>query len=109
VLPPRAVQLNLASFSYEIERQIHGKTAEYNNIQMYDHQLLLPFFAGKKSVSGREATFHTGLRAHLVTIPQKHPYQSHEVHTPAELNKLLDDPEFNKPDRLRLIEVYMPR
>jgi len=40
---------------------------------------------------------------------QKHPYQSYEVHTPAELNKLLDDPEFNKPDRLRLIEVYMPR
>jgi len=73
---------------YEIERQIHGKTAEYNNIQLYDHQLLLPFFAGKKS---------------------KHPYQSYEVHTPAELNKLLDDPEFNKPDRLRLIEVYMPR
>lgn len=36
--------------SYEIERQIHGEKAEYNDIQMYDHQLLLPFFAGKKSV-----------------------------------------------------------
>lgn len=41
--------------------------------------------------------------------PQKHPYQSYEIHTPAELNKLLDDPEFNKPDRIRLIEVYLPR
>jgi TPP-dependent 2-oxoacid decarboxylase len=34
---------------YEIERQIHGEKAEYNNIQMYDHQALLPFLAGKKS------------------------------------------------------------
>lgn len=34
---------------YEIERQIHGVTAEYNNIQPYDHQALLPFLAGKKS------------------------------------------------------------
>jgi pyruvate decarboxylase len=31
------------------------------------------------------------------------------VHTPEELSKLLDDPEFNKPNKLRLIEVYMPR
>jgi TPP-dependent 2-oxoacid decarboxylase len=38
--------------SYEIERQIHGKTAKYNTIHMYDHQMLLPFFAGKQSVSG---------------------------------------------------------
>ena len=34
---------------YEIERQIHGEKAEYNDIQMYDHQQLLPFLAGKKS------------------------------------------------------------
>ncbi|WVO16552.1 hypothetical protein L204_104231 [Cryptococcus depauperatus] len=73
---------------YEIERQIHGWNAEYNNIQPYDHQLLLPFLAGKKC---------------------KTPYQSYKVHTPEELNKLLDDEEFNVPDRLRLIEVYMPR
>jgi pyruvate decarboxylase len=33
---------------YEIERQIHGETAKYNDIQLYDHQLLLPFLAGKK-------------------------------------------------------------
>lgn len=32
---------------YEIERQIHGETAKYNDIQLYDHQLLLPFLAGK--------------------------------------------------------------
>src|SRR5689334_7998274 len=44
--------------SYEIERQIHGKTAEYNNIQLYDHQLLLPFFAGKKSVGSVGSQSH---------------------------------------------------
>lgn len=32
---------------YEIERQIHGWDAKYNDIQMYDHQLMLPFLAGK--------------------------------------------------------------
>ncbi len=40
---------------------------------------------------------------------QKHPHQSYAVHTPAELNKLLTDPDFNKPDRIRLIEICMPR
>ncbi|KAK4685979.1 pyruvate decarboxylase, partial [Tremellales sp. Uapishka_1] len=73
---------------YEIERQIHGKEAEYNDIQMYDHQLMLPFLAGK--------------------LP-KDRYESLEVHTPEELNNLLNDAEFQKPTKLRLIEVYMPR
>ncbi|WWC86880.1 uncharacterized protein L201_001759 [Kwoniella dendrophila CBS 6074] len=73
---------------YEIERQIHGVTAKYNDIQLYDHQLLLPFLAGKSC---------------------KTPYQSYAIKTPDELNKLLEDKEFNVPDRLRLIEVYMPR
>jgi pyruvate decarboxylase len=40
---------------------------------------------------------------------QTHPYQSFEVHTPAELDELLNDKEFNVADKLRLIEVYMPR
>jgi pyruvate decarboxylase len=39
----------------------------------------------------------------------KTPYESLEVHTPQELDDLLKDPAFNKPDKLRLIEVYMPR
>jgi hypothetical protein len=43
-------------------------------------------------------------------VPQQtHPYQSYEVHTPEELDNLLNDKEFNVADRLRLIEVYMPR
>jgi len=73
---------------YEIERQIHGWEAKYNDIQPYDHQLLLPFLAGKRCST---------------------PYESIEVHTPKELDELLNDPAFNVPDKLRLIEVYMPR
>ena len=37
------------------------------------------------------------------------PYESFEVHTPAELTKLLNDPAFQKADKMRVIEVYMPR
>ncbi|WWD00611.1 hypothetical protein V866_007546 [Kwoniella sp. B9012] len=73
---------------YEIERQIHGVNAKYNDIQLYDHQLLLPFLAGKSCPT---------------------PYQSYAVKTPSELNELLESEEFNRPDKLRLIEVYMPR
>lgn len=41
---------------YEIERQIHGVTAKYNDIQMYDHQMMLPFLAGKQcKVSSRSS------------------------------------------------------
>jgi hypothetical protein len=36
--------------SYEIERQIHGVKAKYNDIQMLDHQMMLPFFVGRKTV-----------------------------------------------------------
>ncbi|GFZ47749.1 pyruvate decarboxylase [Saitozyma sp. JCM 24511] len=73
---------------YEIERQIHGWTAKYNDIQLYDHQMLLPFLAGKKS---------------------KVPYESIAVHTPAELEALLTNEAFAKDDKIRLVEVYMPR
>lgn len=37
---------------YEIERQIHGWDAKYNDIQLYDHQLMLPFLAGKNCKVG---------------------------------------------------------
>ncbi|GFZ49727.1 pyruvate decarboxylase [Saitozyma sp. JCM 24511] len=73
---------------YEIERQIHGWTAEYNEIQQYNHQLLLPFLAGTKS---------------------KCQYESIAVHTPSELEALLNNKDFAKDDKIRLVEVYMPR
>ena len=73
---------------YEIERQIHGWEAKYNDIQLYDHQQLLPLFGGKKP----------NVRC-----------QSYRVETPQELSDLLQDADFNKNDRIRLIEVIMPR
>lgn len=90
---------------YEIERQIHGWEAEYNDIQLYDHQLLLPMLAGKKTKVSPEPGCQRWANLTIYQIP----YESLEVHTPEELSKLLDDPEFNKPNKLRLIEVYMPR
>lgn len=72
---------------YEIERQIHGPKAQYNDIQSYDHQLLLPFLAG----------------------PKRSETESFKVSTQEELDKLLKDPEFAKPTKIRLIELVMPR
>lgn len=72
---------------YEIERQIHGPRAQYNNIQSYDHQLLLPFLSG----------------------PLRGQTESYKVSTQEELDKLLKDEDFAKPTKIRLIELVMPR
>jgi pyruvate decarboxylase len=73
---------------YEIERRIHGKHARYNDIQAYDLQMALPFLGGQKA---------------------NIPYESLKVTTQGELQKLLDDPAFAKADKVRLIELVMPR
>jgi len=73
---------------YEIERCIHGPEREYNNIQPYNHQLLLQAFSPP---DGR--------------IPTR----SHKVSTRKELEALLEDPEFNKRETIQLIELIMPR
>lgn len=41
--------------------------------------------------------------------PPQTKHQSYEVHTPDQLSNLLNDADFQKADRIRLIEVYMPR
>jgi len=33
---------------FDVERALHGPKAKYNDIQAYDHQLILPMLAGKK-------------------------------------------------------------
>lgn len=73
---------------YEIERCIHGRHAKYNDIQPYNLQMALPFLGGKK---GNIA------------------YESFKVSTQGELQKLLEDPAFAKADKVRLIELVMPR
>lgn len=68
---------------YTIERMIHGLHADYNDIQPWAHQKLLEVFHSKEQ------------------------YQNYRVSTIEELNKLWSDPEFNKPTKLRLIELML--
>lgn len=72
---------------YEIERLIHGPDAKYNDIADWDYTMLLPLFAGRTKAK----------------------HETHSVKTQQELQKLLEDPEFAKPDRIRVIEVFIPR
>ena len=66
-------------------------TAKYNDIQLYDHSLLLDFLAGRPKKGEKK----------------KHAF--HRVETRAELDALLDDDAFAMPDVCRLIELVMPR
>lgn len=72
---------------YEIERIIHGPTMKYNDIANWDYTMMLPLFAGR-----------TGLK-----------HETHSVKTQGDLQALLDDPEFAKADRIRVIEVFVPK
>ncbi|KJZ72382.1 Pyruvate decarboxylase [Hirsutella minnesotensis 3608] len=70
---------------YTIERFIHGMDAEYNDIAAWNHHSLLDAFGGKDSCRK------------LV------------VKTKSELDKLLNDGDFNSASCLQLIEVHMPK
>ncbi|KAG7530933.1 hypothetical protein FFLO_04711 [Filobasidium floriforme] len=73
---------------YEIERQIHGPTAKYNDIQTYDHHLMIRALAGPL------------YDEFCVT---------HKVKTQQELDTLLQDPEFHTPGKFRMIEFCLPQ
>lgn len=79
-LKPYLFVLNNAG--YTIEKCIHGPEAEYNEIQPWDHQLLLPAFGALD-------------------------YEALKVKKSAELDKLFDDEKFAKNDKIRLIELFM--
>jgi pyruvate decarboxylase len=66
---------------------VHGPNAKYNDIANWDYTMLLPLFAGRTSAK----------------------HETHSVRTQGELQALLDDPAFAVPDRIRLIEVFVPR
>ncbi|KAH3688241.1 hypothetical protein WICPIJ_000766 [Wickerhamomyces pijperi] len=68
---------------YTIERLIHGEKAGYNDIQSWDHQLLLQTFGAKN-------------------------YESLRVSNIGEFNALAQDAAFAKNDKIRLIEVMLP-
>ncbi len=69
---------------YTIERLIHGLTSTYNDIQPWDHKALLPLFGAKD-------------------------YVTDTVSTTGELNKYLNDEEFSEPNKIKLIEVMLPK
>lgn len=69
---------------YTIERLIHGMNATYNDIQPWKNLKILDLFNAKESESVR-------------------------VSTTGELETLFLDPKFSILDRLRMIEVMLPR
>ncbi|KAG0673093.1 Pyruvate decarboxylase 1 [Pichia californica] len=68
---------------YTIEKLIHGPTESYNNIQPWNHQIILDLFANKAS------------------------YESLTVKTCKELDDLYNCEKFNNPDKIRLIELML--
>ncbi|CCD22298.1 alpha-keto acid decarboxylase family protein NDAI_0A01400 [Naumovozyma dairenensis CBS 421] len=68
---------------YTIEKLIHGPTAQYNEIQSWEHLKLLETFGAKD-------------------------YENHRVATTGEWNKLCENKEFNVNSRIRVIEVMLP-
>lgn len=69
---------------YTIERLIHGENADYNDIQPWNNLQLLPLFNAKK-------------------------YETVRVKTTDELDDLFSNEEFAKPDKIRMIEVMLPK
>lgn len=69
---------------YTIERLIHGMNATYNDIQPWNNLDLLPLFNAKE-------------------------YETLRLSTVGELDKLFKDKKFALPNKLRMIEVMLPR
>ncbi|AMD19206.1 HBR305Wp [Eremothecium sinecaudum] len=67
---------------YTIERLIHGEKAQYNDIQPWDNLKLLPLFNAKD-------------------------YEAIKVSTTGEWEKVMNNPDFKKNDRIRMIEVML--
>ncbi|CAL9734920.1 pyruvate decarboxylase isozyme 1 [Monosporozyma servazzii] len=68
---------------YTIEKLIHGPTAQYNEIQPWNHLDLLPTFGAKE-------------------------YETHRVGTIGEWNALTQDKKFQKNSMIRMIEIMLP-
>ncbi|KAE8220019.1 hypothetical protein CF319_g6388 [Tilletia indica] len=99
----------LSNDGYEIERQIHGPKTRYNNVAPWNHEALLQTFSAYDQEKSSYGAQKEDAKASHVGDPQFSKTQYYGVRTKGELEKLLDDEEFNKPDRLRLIEIFMAR
>lgn len=69
---------------YTIERLIHGELALYNDIQPWNNLALLPLFNSQN-------------------------YEAVRVSTCAEVERLFEDPAFNVNDKIRMVEVMLPK
>lgn len=105
--PPCAITEILPSANlsdgYEIERQINGPRAQYNQIARWDHQKLLSFFSPSDDANDYPAN------AFAVDVPALQKHNSYRVSTQAELNALLSDESFGRADVIQLVEIVMPR
>jgi pyruvate decarboxylase len=68
---------------YTIEKLIHGPYESYNDIQPWRHQLILDLFADNIE------------------------YENLTVKTCEDLDNLMNNEKFNKPDKIRLIELFL--
>ncbi|KAH0166166.1 pyruvate decarboxylase, partial [Aureobasidium melanogenum] len=71
---------------YTIERMIHGMEAEYNDIQMWKYQDLVPAFGAKEGE-----------------------YKTYTIKTRDELDQLMADDNFNAAPYLQFVELFMPK
>ncbi|KAF5100353.1 hypothetical protein D0Z00_001321 [Geotrichum galactomycetum] len=69
---------------YTIERLIHGPTSSYNDINPWQYTKLLEVFTAKN-------------------------YQNYSIKTTGELDEIFESEEFANPDKIRLIELVLPR
>ncbi|GAA5890823.1 hypothetical protein JCM6882_008826 [Rhodosporidiobolus microsporus] len=88
-LKPIIVVLN--NEGYTIERLIHGETAEYNDIALFNWKYLLPLFTPPPSSTSPAAAAPKG--------------QYHLASTRGEFEALLADPALQQPEAIQLVEV----
>lgn len=100
----------LSNDGYEIERNLHGPDRSYNDIQTYNHSLLLDAFSAPPGHRDNSAAPANAPRASShARDAQPSQKRYHAVHTKDELDALLKDDEFNRADAIQLVEVFMMR
>lgn len=102
----------LSNDGYCIERTIHGPDRSYNDIAPWNHSLLLDAFSAApntvRNVYEGKATGGQLPPSHAKDpTPSKRAY--HAVRTKGELDALLKDEEFNRAERIQLVEIFMDR
>ncbi|KAF8315672.1 pyruvate decarboxylase [Clavulina sp. PMI_390] len=88
---------------YEIERQINGPRAQYNQVARWNHQALLPLFSPSPDAN----TFPAN--AFPVDVDALRTHKSYRVSSQEEIDQLLNDAQFANAECIQLVEVVIPR